>query len=661
MAGPRVGGGGPQDTIKTMNQTIGQMMTFIQQNKQIQEMEASRRQQRWVADFAATPEQATLNATNRNPGYMFGLKEFYGLDDKAAELYASSVAKSALLPQQQGTLFSMQAWEKLKEGDTSFVFAIGEAFEGTGLDLPKITDRLDKGFAPTAPIGVTGGAPPVTTTTPQEEPEIPPGDTTVVAEEILNVPREGVTTSFQEAKEKQLADLETSSEAIKDKLAPEQIEEYEKFQESERQRILKIAEERIEGQSLIEAFERGRQPGEAPPEVEQKAQDLKMAPSSLDEAIKGENLFRIQERKRQELDQVIDNLETELRAIPPEGRSNPIYLKGVNDLKEFKVERDNISLRNQVGGRVSSFIRTGAKMSKFAVGKQIDTSTEKYVREMEVIEVQAMEALKRENIIPGREAAYLENKVRGTMGDRQARDIITLLEKTPGLQLNTENIARGAAREQGPLTRPEIAKGTGALLSLTREAISDRELKNIRDNLSEISPAVLGEYFPAIFNRQLQLNDQEIRVSQQRINNKIANTQQYQVMMQAYYQSVKDQMAANDPKAAIAFELTMVTLDAIVKDIDWNKPDEARKAWAKALETVGIAGAGVAIGQDVFSALGLKFKDLVIKPGFIRGLLGEGSIILKTLDISSDGPTGFVQDQGPGVFGANAFLDEQGF
>ena len=102
MAGPRVGGGSPQDTLKTMNQSMGQLMTFIQNQKQLNEMQREFNIEKGLATF----EKMAIQAGGYRPlADLMGdsLPEYFtsiGMDSDMAGKFSNVMSKIKLTPQQ---------------------------------------------------------------------------------------------------------------------------------------------------------------------------------------------------------------------------------------------------------------------------------------------------------------------------------------------------------------------------------------------------------------------------------------------------------------------------------------------------------------------------------------------------------------------------------
>lgn len=647
MAGTNVAGGRPsvQQTLQTMNQSMGQLMTFITNQKQIASMEKQQDQGVFDSNFLSNPAIMKMNAQENNAAFRIGMEKHHGLSGDSYELWREGITKMAMLPKDQGTFQMMEGWkEGVENNDWTRLMSIGSSIEGAGLDLPQITDRLDKGFTPP----VTGGptiakAPPIVTD--DEEPDVPPVvepepdlEPEVTPEPLVTLP--GVE-NIQNRKAEELATLEKRYEEAQEIMNPAQLKVYEREMEKKRERI----ENKYTGQ--LETLQRSQ---EIDAQVEQKAQDLQVEPANLDKSIREENLFQMQERERNDLDVQIQQLESDINKMPRDRRG-----PSIQKLEQLKQQRNNISLRDQISKPAVAFIQAGSSMSKYGVGKEIDQPTEKYVREMEGQAVEAKNALLEEKILPGWEDKYIIEKAEATLSDRQAKDIRIAVEKNPLLLQQRQNIERGQAIEQGPLTPAENARGTSAIASLLDKALPRTERQNLLEGLKKVDPVVLGEFFPAAFDRQLQLNDQQIRVAQQRINAKLANTQQYQVMMQAYYQSLQDQLIPGDPMAGKLLDAGVQQLEIISKGLDWTDPKDAQKAFDEALKTNAIAGAAFKILQQWYTDAGVGFTIEEYRKGF----LWLQSVQRVEMNITQNMP-GNVPDNaitGEGAFDPNAFLD----
>ena len=90
---PKVIGGPPsvQDTIKTMNQAMGQLMTFISNQNQIAAIEKLQDQDVFVATWLKNPAMMVMNAEDDNPALRAGMDKYFGVSGDAYELWRKGI------------------------------------------------------------------------------------------------------------------------------------------------------------------------------------------------------------------------------------------------------------------------------------------------------------------------------------------------------------------------------------------------------------------------------------------------------------------------------------------------------------------------------------------------------------------------------------------
>lgn len=599
-----------QDTMQAVNQSVGQMMTFIQQDKQLKEMEATRRQQRWTADFASTPEQATLNATNRNPGYMFGLKEFYGLDDKTAETYASSVSKMALLPEQQGALYQMQAWEKLKEGDTSYVFALNELSAQAGIDTAVSKDQLAGGFKPTSPYAGQDVQAARGTNTPSGTPpaEIPPEEEVVVEPPKEVVPQLGADDPTRPGGVVLPGEKTTAPAIFKPEFATA----------GPRRDPITGAVIPQAGEDIQKGLE---QPAGVVLPTAQKEAEVSGSPvEEVNKIQKEENFFRIEEVKTEKRNEIRANLnlnlsviEQSLQRIRPDARNenNREYMNLIQKKRGIISDMQRLDLQSKAQPGTPLFFQLGNEMRRdITYTDKMDSGSLKGLRALQEVSMNSYQKLSALKVVPGKEQEYLLSEFKRTLPDKAFKDIETLFSYRPVGPLQSqadvnalgrevrglpggEAAARARGRAAGGLTPAEKVRGQGAVISLFTKETPKTDLENLRDNIKNLDPAVMGAYFPDIFNRQIQLNDQELRRAQLKINDKIANTQSYQVQMTAYYQGLQDQIGDNNPAMGMLFEGLSDYVMKISQGFDYTDPKTIEKQINAAMKSDAIYATGV--------------------------------------------------------------------
>jgi len=606
MAGGRVIGGNPMmDSFKVMNQSLSEALKMLQNQKQLQEMqrEFDREDKRlqgqtlWKA-AAPTPEQMVMNAQDKNPVLKESLKLMHGWDDETASRYMDGIASFNLLPDQQGQVAASQAYSLLQSGKPEAMQELSGLFgdvwnqQTVGLDYPNIVDRSGqiRGMAP------TGGA------------------------------RSGeYTGQMQQGQGQTAGNVPQGSQASQ-----------------QQQQTMSLAPAQASKEQELQALERVQAQGKSTPEIDARASQIKQ---ELGQGSQTQQIIPNNRTSAYQYYQQMQNQSTQEKLSPETQAKIQAIDEKLKNLAPDDPERKYLlqekALLQQPGQSKATgnfFLQIGENMNnlrgQIAYSPEFDSLMQKQVQsavEAEKLgaEYSSPEAVEKKAIINLLGKSPAKGKALGFGSVQEVKQAIVDGTIEDKISANRDKARKALAAtsdgavvdfvdkaSKGESLSPEtVRKANIAVDKAIRDAEREKNLVQTFKELKKVDPTLLAMYFPDAakrsdieFQKDVTGKNLLLQEAQLKINDKIANTEQARLYLQAAAQAAQDAVVQEHPEYKFMFDLSEKAMLDMLKKVDITD----KNAWKHVEENLKKGPASIAwtLYQKTAEQMGIDLKTV---------------------------------------------------